>query len=217
MSQGPDWNTPGVGQANPPQQYGRANPQSQWGEPQVQYGQPQYGQPQPQYGQPQYGQPNPEAVIAPALGYGVPGMAMPVPPGMYHDQLSGLILPNGTMLAPVSRRIGAFFLGWVLSIVTLGIGYIIWGIISWSKGQTPAQQVLGLQTWKPQERANASWGTMFLRGLGYVLMGWIPFAQLISFFLFVSGKEHRALHDSIAGTVVLSDPNKILQVATQPR
>jgi uncharacterized RDD family membrane protein YckC len=222
MSQGQDWSTPGAGQATPPQQYGQANPQPQWGEPQAQYGQPQpqYAQPQygqPQYGQPQYAQPNPQAMVAPAPGYGMPGIAMPVPPGMYHDQLSGLILPNGTTLAPVGRRIGAFFLGWLLSIVTLGIGYVIWGIISWSKGQTPAQQVLGLQTWKPQDRVNASWGTMFLRGLGYVLMGWIPFAQIVSFFLFVSGKEHRALHDSIAGTVVLSDPNKVLQPATQPR
>jgi uncharacterized RDD family membrane protein YckC len=130
---------------------------------------------------------------------------------MYQDQLSGLILPNGTTLAPVGRRIGAFFLGWLLSIVTLGIGYIIWGAISWSKGQTPGQQMLGLQTWKPQERMNASWGTMFLRGLAYAFLGWIPLAQLVSFFLFVSGKEHRALHDSIAGTIVLHDPNKILQ------
>lgn len=205
MSQVPDWNTPGAGQPTQPQQYGQASPpQQQWAQPQGQYGQPQ---------QPFYGQPNPQAMMATAPAYGMPPMATPVPPGMYQDQLSGLILPNGTTLAPVGRRIGAFFLGWLLSIVTLGIGYIIWGAISWSKGQTPGQQMLGLQTWKPQERINASWGTMFLRGLAYVFLAWIPFAQLISFFLFVSGKEHRALHDSIASTIVLSDPNKILQPA----
>jgi uncharacterized RDD family membrane protein YckC len=203
MSQVPDWNTPGAGQPTQPQQYQQANPlQQQWAQPQGQYSQPQ---------QPFYGQPNPQAMMATAPAYGMPPMAMPVPPGMYQDQLSGLILPNGTTLAPVGRRIGAFFLGWLLSIVTLGIGYIIWGAISWSNGQTPGQQMLGLQTWKPQERINASWGTMFLRGLAYVFLAWIPFAQLVSFFLFVSGKEHRALHDSIAGTIVLSDPNKILQ------
>ena len=203
MSQVPDWNTPGAGQPTQPQQYQQANPlQQQWAEPQGQYSQPQ---------QPFYGQPNPQAMMATAPAYGMPGMATQVPPGMYQDQLSGLILPNGTTLAPVGRRIGAFFLGWLLSIVTLGIGYIIWGAISWSKGQTPGQQMLGLQTWKPQERINASWGTMFLRGLAYVFLAWIPFAQLVSFFLFVSGKEHRALHDSIASTIVLSDPNKILQ------
>jgi len=97
--------------------------------------------------------------------------------------------------------------------VTLGIGYLIWGIIAWSKGQTPTQQVLGLQTWKPLERANATWGTMFLRELGYAFVGVIPFAQLVSFFLFVSGKEHRALHDSIASTIVLHDPSKVLKPA----
>jgi hypothetical protein len=28
--------------------------------------------------------------------------------------------------------------------------------------------------------------------------------------LFVAGKEHRALHDWLAGTVVLHDPDKVL-------
>jgi uncharacterized RDD family membrane protein YckC len=101
--------------------------------------------------------------------------------------------------------------------VTLGIGYVIWGAISWSHGQSPVQQVLGLQVWKPQERVNASWGTMFLRGLAYAFLGVIPFAQIVSFFLFVSGKEHRALHDSVASVVVLHDPNKVLRpVQYQP-
>src|SRR5580693_6040306 len=66
-----------------------------------------------------------------------------VPQGMYFDQLSGLILPDGTQLASVGRRIGAFFLAIPLIIVTLGIGYIIWGVIVWGNGQTPALQVLG--------------------------------------------------------------------------
>jgi uncharacterized RDD family membrane protein YckC len=165
------------------------------------------------YQQPPVGQVNPQAGLMPA---GMPGMApmVQIPPGFYFDQLSGLILPEGTTLAPVGRRIGAFFLGGLLSIVTLGIGYLIWGIISWSKGQTPAQMCLGLQTWKPQERTNATWGTMFLRELAYAFLAWVPFAQLVSFFLFLSGKEHRALHDSVASTIVLHDPNKVLK-ATQ--
>jgi hypothetical protein len=199
MSQVPDWNAPGSGQPTPPPQYGQAYQQAPVGQQP-----PQYGQPQPQYGQSQ-------AMLPAAPGYGMPGMAVPIPQGMYQDQLSGLILPNGTVLAPVGRRIGAFFLGILLDIVTLGIGYIIWGAITWSDGQSPVQQVLGLQCWKPQERVNASWGTMFLRGLGFVIAGWIPFAQIVSFFLFVSGKEHRALHDSVASIVVLHDPNKVLK------
>jgi uncharacterized RDD family membrane protein YckC len=157
------------------------------------------------YGQPPFGQ-------VPPPGYAMPGMAsQQVPAGYYTDQVSGLTIPEGTTLATVGRRIGAYFLGIPLAIVTLGIGYLIWGAISWSSGQTPAQQVLGMQVWRPVERVNASWGTMFLRGLAYVVLGWIPFAQLVSFFIFVSSKEHRALHDSISSTIVLHDPNKVLK------
>ena len=212
MSQGQDWNTPGAPQAyQPPAGQGYQQPSAGQG-----YQQPQYGQ---AYQQQPAGQAYPQAAMMPAGAYGAPGMApaTQIPPGFYYDQLSGLVLPNGTTLAPVGRRIGAFFLGIVLSFVTLGIGYIIWGAITWSHGQSPVQQVLGLQVWKPQERVNATWGTMFLRGLGYVIIGWIPFGQIVSFFLFVSGKEHRALHDSIASTIVLHDPNKVLRpVQYQP-
>jgi hypothetical protein len=159
---------------------------------------------------PQYGQVNLQAMMAPG-GYGMPGMMPQVPPGMYYDQLSGLVLPEGTTLASVGRRIGAYFLAGLLAFVTLGLGYLIWGIISWSKGQTPVQQCLGLQTWKPVEQVNATWGTMFLRGLGWFFLGIVPFAQLVSFFLFVAGRERRALHDSISSTIVLHDPNGVLK------
>jgi uncharacterized RDD family membrane protein YckC len=193
MSQGQEWNTPGGTPAYPQQ--------------------PPYNQQAPSQGYPQapYGQ---QAALGP--GYAGPGMMAPqVPPGFYYDQLSGLVLPDGTVLATVGRRIGAFFLQGVLSLVTLGIGYIIWACISFSQGQTPVQQVLGLQVWKPLEKTNATWGTMFLRALAYGFLGAIPFANLVSLFLFISGKEHRALHDSIASVIVLHDPNKVLRPVQQ--
>ena len=68
-----------------------------------------------------------------------------------------------------------------------------------------------MQTWKPQTAANATWGTMFLREFSDAILGWIPFAQIVSFVLFVVGKDHKGLHDHIAGTVVLYDPNKVLK------
>ena len=75
------------------------------------------------------------------------------------------------------------------------------------------QQCLGLQTWKPREQVNATWGTMFLRELAWLVLGVIPFAQLVSFIIFLSNKEHRTLDDSIASTIVLHDPNKVLKTA----
>jgi uncharacterized RDD family membrane protein YckC len=213
MSQIPDWNAPDAGQATPSPQYGQAYQQA-----------PQYGrvnQQAPQYGQvnqqaPQYGQVNQQGMMMPTPGYGIPGMATaPVPDGMYYDQLSGLLLPNGTQLASVGRRIGSYFLAGLLVFVTLGIGYLIWGAISWSNGQTPTQQVLGMQTWRPQTRTNATWGEQFLRELSR-LVYCIPFVGIVSFFVFASSKDRRSIHDQIGGTIVLHDPNKVLQ-PTAPR
>ena len=144
-------------------------------------------------------------------GYGqYPAVA--VPQGMYFDQMSGLLLPEGTELASVGRRIGAWFLAIPLAIVTLGIGYIIWGLIVWGNGQTPALQVLGMRCWRPETNRVAGFWWMALREIpGRIIDGILGFiTQVTSFVLFVAGKEHKALHDWIAGTVVLRDPNKVL-------
>jgi len=46
---------------------------------------------------------------------------------------------------------------------------------------------------------------------GRLIEGILGFITLItSFVLMVAGREHKALHDWIAGTVVLHDPNKVL-------
>jgi uncharacterized RDD family membrane protein YckC len=97
-------------------------------------------------------------------------------------------------------------------IVTLGIGYIVWGLVVWGNGQTPALQVLGMRVWRPETNRVAGFWHMALREtvgrLAEVILGFIT--EITSFVLFVAGKEHKALHDYIAGTVVLSDPNKVL-------
>jgi uncharacterized RDD family membrane protein YckC len=131
---------------------------------------------------------------------------------MYFDQMSGLLLPDGTELASVGRRIGAYFLAIPLAIVTLGIGYVIWGLIVWGNGQTPALQVLGMRCWRPETNRVAGFWFMALREIpGRIIDGILSFITAItSFVLFVTGKEHKALHDWIAGTVVVYDPNKVL-------
>ena len=166
-------------------------------------GPPPYGQGpgQPQYGQPQYGQGS----------YG-----QVAPPGMYFDQASGLNLPVGVDLASSGRRIGAWFLSIPLAIVTLGIGYAIWGLIVWGRGQTPALQVLGMRCWRPETGRVAGWGWMALREIvGRFAEGLLgPITLVLSLVLMVSDRERKSLHDLIAGTVVLRDPNKVL--ATRP-
>jgi len=183
---------------------------------------PDMTQPQEDVRQPPLGGPPPQPGYLPpappipaGYGYGQPG-AVAVPPGMYFDQASGLILPQGVELASSGRRIGAYFLAIPLAIVTLFIGYVIWGLIVCGNGQTPALQVLGMRCWRPEEGRVAGWWWMALREIvGRIAEGilWL-ITSLVSFILMLTRPDRQSLHDLIAGTVVLYDPNKVL--ANQP-
>jgi uncharacterized RDD family membrane protein YckC len=154
----------------------------------------------------------PQAPPVPAgYGYGQYG-GQPVPAGMYLDQESGLMLPQGTVLANPGRRIGAFFLAIPLWIITLGIGYIIWALIVWTKGQTPALQVLGMRCFRPETNRVAGFWWMALREIvGRILDGILSIiTELISLIFMLTRPDRKTIHDLIAGTVVLHDPDKVL-------
>ncbi len=142
-------------------------------------------------------------------GYGQAGSG-PVPEGMFFDPQSGVILPEGVQLASVGRRIGAYFLAVPLAIGTLVVGYIIWGLIVWGRGQTPALQVLGMRCWRPEDKHVAGWGWMALRELIGRLIEFIPIFALISLIIMLTSRDRKCLHDYVAGTVVIHDPNKVL-------
>jgi uncharacterized RDD family membrane protein YckC len=226
VSQHPDPYTPGPWQeaSQPPADpgYGQQPGQGYGQQPGQGYQQPYGQQPGQGYQQPYgqqpgeaYGQPSgpgytPAPPVPAEYGYGQSPNV--VPQGMYFDQVSGLNLPNGTELASVGRRIGAYFLALPLAIVTLGIGYVVWGLIVWGNGQTPALQVLGMRVWRPETNKVAGFWFMALREIvGRIVDSILSLITLItSFVLFVAGKKHQALHDLIAGTVVLHDPDKVL-------
>jgi uncharacterized RDD family membrane protein YckC len=165
----------------------------------------------PPYGQ----QPPPGFPQAPPVpaeyGYGQPG-GQPVPAGLYVDQQSGLMLPQGTVLASSGRRIGAFFLAIPLAIVTLGIGYVIWGLIVWANGQTPALQLLGMRVYRPEDNRVAGFWWMALREVvGRIADGILSIiTELISLIFMLTRPDRKTLHDMVAGTVVLHDPDKVL-------
>ncbi len=116
-------------------------------------------------------------------------------------------LPAGVTLAPIGRRIGAFFLGIALMIVTLVIGYVVWGVITWRRGTTPALSVLKMRCVKADTGARATFGTMALREIvGRIVEGIIWITELVSLILFLARADRRCLHDLIGGTVVVYDP-----------
>lgn len=187
-SQGPGWWQASDGKWYPPEQH------------------PQY-QPQPTPATP-----TTPPIPAPPP---VPGYGYAVPPGMFVDPGSNVVLPQGVMLASVGRRIGAYFLSIVLVIVTLVIGYVIWGLVLWGKGTSPAFRVLGLRCWVVEEKRPAGFWRMALRnivgGIVQSILGWIT--GLVSLILFLARSDHRSLPDLVGGTVVISDPNKLLDQA----
>jgi uncharacterized RDD family membrane protein YckC len=150
----------------------------------------------------------------PAGSYPPPGGAYPPPPpppGGYPPVPTGGGLPPGVELASAGRRIGAYFLAIPLSIITLGIGYIIWGAVVWGKGTSPALQVLGMRVWRPAEGRPASWGQMALRNIiGGIVEGICIIIGIVSFVFLLSKPDRATIHDKIGGTIVVHDPNKVL-------
>jgi uncharacterized RDD family membrane protein YckC len=168
----------------------------------------QPGQSDPQYGQGEWAAPQGQPGNQPDWS-GQPNVGPPLTPyggalaaSGYGQQLS-FAVPPGTELASVGRRIGGYFMELLLAIVTLVIGYFIWTLVVWARGQTPGKQVLGMYCYRPSTGRTASWGYMLLRWFGQVLESLIPFGFIITSIMMIVSNEHKAIHDHIAGTVVL--------------
>ena len=141
----------------------------------------------------------------------VPGASMPDSRSLPPDPLS--------MLSSRKRRFGAFLLEIPLAFVTLGIGYVIWALIVYARGQTPAKQILSMRVVRLKERRTANWGWMALRQI--VLGALIGFALdffasglslawlLINGIVLVSTSRRQALWDMMVDTVVVHDPNDL--------
>src|SRR6476659_3326284 len=54
-------------------------------------------------------------------------------------------LPETVHLSSAWRRLGGYLLEGVLFVVTLIVGWLIWSIIVWGRGETPAKQLLGMR------------------------------------------------------------------------
>jgi uncharacterized RDD family membrane protein YckC len=128
-----------------------------------------------------------------AAGFGAPGMPGGAP---------------ALQLTSRGKRFGAYLLEGLLVIVTLFIGWLIWSVIAWGKGQTPAKQVLGMRVVKLDERRPATMGEMALRELvGKFLLAMVPFYTLVGAIFVLTDDNNQGLWDKIAGTTVVEDPN----------
>ena len=82
--------------------------------------------------------------------------------------------------ASLQHRFGQLVLEFVLIIVTLGIGYLIWLLIVLGQGQTPGKQILKLRVYDATTGKPAKWGHMFIRELGiYMALAFGLYALVI--------------------------------------
>jgi uncharacterized RDD family membrane protein YckC len=130
-----------------------------------------------------------------------------VPPGMYADHKSGLVLPQGVRPRSIGRAVAAYTLAVLLFIVTLGIGYIVWSLAAWRHGQTPAQRLFHLRCWRPETGRPASRSQMALRQASGLL---INGELLAGVFILLIAPARTSVGDYLVGTVVLHDPHDAL-------
>ena len=129
-----------------------------------------------------------------------------VPPEMYVDRESWLILPEGVRPAGKDQVAASFLLGVSLFVLTAGIGYLVWGMVLWGRGQTPAQRMMNLRCWLPETGRVADRKHMTIRELTGLLNG----EMLIGPILWLMSKRLNSLGDFFAGTAVVYDPDNIL-------
>ncbi|MFE8016771.1 RDD family protein [Streptomyces antibioticus] len=107
-------------------------------------------------------------------------------------------------------RFGAYLLNLLLAVVTLGIGWLAWAMVTWSTDSAnPGQKLLGLSIVKKDTGARLTWGEMFVRNflLGGLVLGFLSTITLsivawINLFK-IFGSEKQNLVDSMAGSVVV--------------
>ena len=119
------------------------------------------------------------------------------------------VMPAGSYpLSSKGKRFGAALLEALLIIVTLFIGWVIWWVILWKKGQSPAKSLLKMRVIKADTGLCATTGEMAMRELvGRVLLSFIPLYGLIDDLFVLIDNRSQALHDKIAGTLVIDDPD----------
>ena len=70
---------------------------------------------------------------------------------------------SGLRIATPQHRLGGLVLDGVLLLLTCGIGWIIWSLVIWKDGLTPAKQILKMRVISKPNYKPATWGNMAIR------------------------------------------------------
>jgi hypothetical protein len=129
------------------------------------------------------------------------------PPANVKSANLGAVYSNE--FASPAVRLGSYLIEALFTVVTLGIGWLIWSFVIWGKGTTPGHQVVKLYIVNEKTGQVFSWGQMFVREI--LLKGlFIPVLSVFSFgivFLvdsfMVVRDDRKTLPDRICGSIVV--------------
>ena len=116
--------------------------------------------------------------------------------------------------ASFQHRLGAYALDAALSILTFGIGWLIWSFIVWGEGQTPGKKILKIRVRNFDTGAVATWGHMAVRELLVPLTvaiavgltsGLVAVAWIVLEVVFYYKKNSRTLRDYWVKTAVINE------------
>jgi uncharacterized RDD family membrane protein YckC len=119
--------------------------------------------------------------------------------------------PPGVLLSSSMRRLGAHLLDGILCLVTCVIGWLVWSLVIYGRGQSPAKQLLGMRVVIMTAGVRAGWGRMFVREhlvkpLIGILVGWL----LIPYLWLLWDRNRQELWDKMLDTVVVDDPSGLV-------
>ncbi len=140
-------------------------------------------------------------------------MTTPSPHPMNPHAFTAPSTPN-FRYASFQHRLGAIALDAALIVLTLGIGWIIWAMIVWGEGQTPAKKILKLRTINFTNSQSASWGHMAVRealipitvSIASSITGGVAYiAWVVVEIVFYFTKGQRTLRDYWVKTVIVNE------------
>jgi uncharacterized RDD family membrane protein YckC len=118
-------------------------------------------------------------------------------------------LPQTITVCSTWRRLGAYLLEALLVICTLLVGWIVWSLIVWRNGQTPAKQLLKMRVVHRDDLRAASWGRMFVREIpckwAIGLVASLTTVGYVLYFWLCWDGERQELWDKMTDTVVVND------------
>jgi uncharacterized RDD family membrane protein YckC len=158
----------------------------------------------------------------PALARPCPSCGADFGPGIACRSCAQVVgLPIGVTLSSRWRRVVEYILDQLLFWVTLGIGWLVWSLFVWGRGQTPGKQILGMRCAVLDTAVHSGWGRTALRELAKAAFlvsplvaveysEWLSLAAFVLWFWLLWDRRRQALWDKPVSTIVVNDPRRAL-------